>query len=143
MNGKHAERSYPLYTRFTNRPNRVAVTPKAGKHPATDDLSNVTPKISGQLTSYKWADVSGSEDIILNVKSSDGKKIVCSPASWYSSFSVVIDTTEQRRIVSMSAPEKTFKTMLDEVVKQKYEASFFGQRGTEKSSPEMLWAVGK
>jgi hypothetical protein len=143
MNGKHAERSYPLYTRFTNRPNRVAVTPKAGKNPTVDDLSNDTPKITGQLTSYQWADVSGSEDIALNVKSSDGKRIVCSPASWYSSFAVVIDSPEGRRIVSMSAPEKTFKAMLDEVVKNKYEANFFGQRGTEKVSPEILWAIGK
>lgn len=141
MNGKHVERSYPLYTRFTNRPNRIAVTPKAGKNPTSDDLSNDTPKFTGQLTSYKWANVAGSEDIVLNVKTKDGKKIVVSPASWYSSFSVVIDTTEGRRIFSMSTDEKTFKVALNEVVKNKYEAAFFGQR--DKSSPEMLWAIGK
>jgi hypothetical protein len=77
------------------------------------------------------------------VKTTDGKKIVASPVSWYSSFSVVIDSPEGRRIVSMSAHEKTFKAMLDEVVKNKYEAKFFGQRGTEKVSPEILWAIGK
>lgn len=143
MNGKHAERSYPLYTRFTNRPNRVAVTPKAGKKATSDDLSNDTPKFTGQLTSYKWANVSGSEDIVLNVKTAEGKKVFASPVSWYSSFSVIIDTTEGRRIFSMSADEKTFKAALDEVVKKKYEAAFFGQRGNEKTSPEVLWAVGK
>lgn len=143
VTGKHAERSYPLFTRFTNRANRVAVTPKAGKHPTSDDLSNVTPKISGQLMSYKWGKVSESEDISLNVKSANGKIIMCSPASWYSSFSVVIDHAEGRRIVSMSASEKTFKAILDEVVKNKYELTLFGQRGNEKSSPEMMWAVGK
>ncbi len=143
MNGKHVERSYPLFTRFTNRSNRVAVTPKAGKKPTSDDLSNDTPKITGQLTSYKWADVSGSEDIALNVKSSAGKKIVCSPTSWYLSFSVIIDTTDGRRIFSMSADEKTFKAALNEVVKNKYDVTFFGQRGTGKPSPEIMWAVGK
>ena len=140
-NGKHAERSYPLYTRFTTKPNRVAVTPKAGKKLTSDDLSNDAPKITGQLTSYKWADVSGSEDILLRVTTNAGKKIVVSPVSWYSSFAVVLDTSESRRVVSMSADEKTFKAMLDEVVKKKYESAFFGQR--DKSSPEMLWAVGK
>jgi hypothetical protein len=141
--GKFAERSYPLYTRFTNRANRVAVTPKAGRHPMIDDLSNVTPKFSGLLTSYKWADVNSSEDISMRVKTAEGKVIVCNLASWYSSFSVVIDNAQGRRIVSMSADEKTFKAMLDEVVKNKYEVSFFAQRGNEKTSPEILWAVGK
>ena len=143
MNGKHAERNFPLYTRFTNKPNRVAVTPKAGKKPTSDDLSNDVPKITGQLTSYKWADVSGSEDILLNVKTRDGKKMIASPVSWYSSFSVIIDTTEGRRIFSMSAVEKTFKAALNEVVKNKYDVSFFGQRGFGKPSPEIMWAVGK
>lgn len=143
MNGKHAERNFPLYTRFTNRPNRVAVTPKAGKKPTSDDLSNDTPKITGQLTSYKWADVSGSEDILLNVKTRAGKKIIASPVSWYSSFSVIIDTTDGRRIFSLSADEKTFKAALNEVVKNRYEVAFFGQRGIGKSSPEIMWAVGK
>ena len=141
--GKHAERSYPLYTRFTNRPNRVAVAPKAGKHPTADDLSNVTPKISGQLISYNWGKVSESEDISLHVKGVNSRQIVCRPASWYSSFSVVIDNPEGRRVISMSASEKTFRAGLDEVVKNKYDVTMFGQRGDEKPSPEILWAVGK
>lgn len=143
INGKHAERKFPLYTRFTNRPNRVAVTPKAGKHPESDDLSNATARVSGQLMSYKWADVNASEDIVLKVKSSDGKTIEGSPTSWYSSFSVVIDKPEGRRIVQMSVNEKDFKAALDEVVNGKYAVAFFGQRGKEQISPEMLWATGK
>ena len=143
VTGKHAERSYPLFTRFTNRANRTAVTPKAGKHPTADDLSNVTPKNSGHLLSYKWGKTEESEDISLNVKGANGKLIVCTPVSWYSSFSVAIDAPEGRRIVSMSATQKTFRAMLDEVVKKKYEVSMFAQRGEGKSSPEMMWAVTK
>ncbi|MBS1811607.1 MAG: hypothetical protein JST84_25825 [Acidobacteria bacterium] len=143
VNGKHAERKFPLYTRFTNRPNRVAVTPKVGRNPESDDLSNATARISGQLLSYKWADVNASEDIVLKVKTSTGKTIECSPTSWYSSFSVVIDKPEGRRIVQMSVNEKDFKAALDEVVNGKYEVAFFGQRGKEQISPEMLWATTK
>ena len=76
----------------------------------------------------------------MQVKRSDGKTIECSPASWYSSFAVVIDKPEGRRIVQMSVHEKDFRAALDEVVKGKYEVAFFGQRGQEKLSPEMLWA---
>lgn len=143
VKGRHAERTYPLHTRFTNRPNRVAVTPKAGKHPASDDLSNAAARISGQLLSYKWAEVNASEDIVLRVKSKIGKAVECSPASWYSTFAVIIDKPEGRRIVQMSVNEKDFKAALDEVVNGKYEVTFFGQRGKEKLSPEMLWAVKK
>lgn len=143
LKGRHAERSFPLYTRFTNRPNRVAVTPKAGRHPESDDLSNATARVSGQLLSYKWADVNASEDIVLNVKTSAGKTMECSPASWYGSFVVVIDTHESRRIVQMSVNEKDFKAALDEVVNGNYEVRLFGQRGNEKPSPEMLWATAK
>ncbi|MBL8203911.1 MAG: hypothetical protein JNM09_06740 [Blastocatellia bacterium] len=143
VSGKHAERKFPLYTRFTNRPNRVAVTPKAGRNPESDDLSNATAKISGQLLSYKWADVNASEDIVLNIKTSAGKTIECSPASWYGSFAVVIDTPESRRIVQMSVNEKDFKAALDEVVNGKYAVALFGQRGKEQISPEMLWATEK
>ena len=41
----------------------------------------------------------------------------------------------------MSVNEKDFKAVLDEVVNGKYEAAFFGQRGKEQFSPEMLWAI--
>jgi hypothetical protein len=43
----------------------------------------------------------------------------------------------------MSVNEKDFKAALDEVVGSKYEVSLFGQRGNEKLSPEMMWAVQK
>lgn len=143
VKGKHAERAYPLYTRFTNRPNRVAVTPKAGRHPESDDLSNAKARLSGQLLSYKWADVNASEDIVLNVKTRAGKTVECSPASWYASFAIVIDKPAGRRIVQMSVPEKDFKAALDEIVAGQYDVTFFGQRGNEKLSPEMLWATEK
>lgn len=141
--GKHAERSYPLYTRFTSRPNRVPVAPKAGKQPVSDDLSNDVPKNAGALESYRWANINSSEDILLNLKTDSGKKIECSPASWYSTFTLAIDKAEGRRIVSLGAPERIVKAALDEIVSNKYRVKIFGQRGNEKDSPEMLWATEK
>ena len=78
---------------------------------------------------------------MLKVKSSAGKTIECRPNFWYASFAVVIDKPEGRRIVQMSVNEKDFKAVLDEVVNGKYEVAFFGQRGKEQLSPEMLWAI--
>lgn len=37
VKGPHANRQYPLYTRFTHRANRLPVTPAAGRHPVEDD----------------------------------------------------------------------------------------------------------
>jgi hypothetical protein len=47
--GEHASRSFPIYTRFTNRANRVPTTPGPGRHPTEDDLSNDVDNFSGAL----------------------------------------------------------------------------------------------
>ncbi len=38
--GIHGRRTYPLFTRFTYRPNKKPVLPKPGRHPFATDLSN-------------------------------------------------------------------------------------------------------
>jgi hypothetical protein len=49
-NGKFASRSYPLYTRFTERPNRKPVTPRQKAALFVRDFSNRTPWLTGTLS---------------------------------------------------------------------------------------------
>jgi hypothetical protein len=67
---QHAARTFPIYTRFTNRANRVPTTPAPARHPIEDDLSNDTTAHSGRLTAVHWANVSQSESPQLDL--SDG-----------------------------------------------------------------------
>jgi hypothetical protein len=140
IRGRHAGRSYPLYTRFTNRPNRKPSTPKRGRHPFAPDLSNDSPVLRGRLLSYAWADVSVSEDITLTLENARGEKILSRPVSWYASFALVLDTQEGRRIVSLSAGEGAFRVALDEVVEKGYAVALYGRRRADASGPEILWA---
>src|SRR5262249_5320307 len=74
VKGSHARRSYPLYARFTYRPNRKAVAPAWSRRPFAPDLSNKEPYFRGRLVSYKWFDVNSSDDleIELDVKTEKG-----------------------------------------------------------------------
>jgi hypothetical protein len=136
---KSAGLALPLYTRFTNRPNHQAVKPAANRHPYTADLTNNKPILVGKLTDIKWADVNLSEDIELTIQTPKGTKL-CYPQSWYSSFMLVLDTPEERNIVSLTATEATVKSLLAKIKKQEYPVTLYGKRDPEQCSPELLWA---
>jgi hypothetical protein len=135
-----AGRNYPIYTRFTYRPNKKPTVPKPTRHPYVPDLSNSLPVVQGHLTSYKWANVEQSEDILLGIKSKFGITSYCKPVSWYASFSLAIDGEEGRTIVFLSANEKEIKSALDTIVSGKYLVFVFGKRRAKECSPELLWA---
>jgi hypothetical protein len=65
---------------------------------------------------------------------------LCSPQSWYSSFMLVLDTPEERNIVSLTATETTVKSLLAKIKKQEYPVTLYGKRDPEQCSPELLWA---
>jgi hypothetical protein len=46
--GRHENRTYPLYTRFTFKENHKPTAPKRGRHPFAPDLSNVSPQLTGR-----------------------------------------------------------------------------------------------
>jgi len=138
VEGAHGRRTYPLYTRFTNRPNRLATTPRTGRKPFTPDLSNAAPVLRGTLAAYEWADVSQSEDIKLFVNA-DGGRVACSPVAWFGSFGFVAESTEGREVVTVYGNEEAAKALLDEAVKSKAEVTLYGRRSAEGCSPEWLW----
>ena len=140
VSGRHGAHSYPLYTRFTYRPNRRPTTPTPGRHPFAPDLSNVAPVLRGTLNSYEWADVGQSEDIKLLV-SSGGSDVACSPVSWYGSFGVVSDSPRGREVVTAYGNEARVKELLDEAVRGKAAVSFYGKRRADACSPEWVWVM--
>ena len=141
VEGGSGERTFPIYTRFTNRDNHTPVKPKPGRHPFAPDLSNTSPNILGSLQSYRWADVEQSEDIQLNVLARGGKRLTLEPVSWYSTFIVVLDEPGGRRIVSLDANEKSVKALLNKIVTDGCTVTAFGGRRQNKPSPELMWAT--
>lgn len=144
IGGRFGGRAFPLYTRFTNRPNRRATKPASGRRPFAPDLSNDAPRLRElKLRSYAWANVSQSEDIELNFETSDGRQVKCQPVSWYGSFTVVVDSARERKIFTLAGTAEKVKTSLDEIVAGRYDLSVYGQRNAENCSPETLWATLK
>lgn len=140
LTGPHANRSYPLYTRFTFKENHKPVVPKRGRHPFAPDLSNRSPRLAGRLISYQWPNVDQPEDISLVIKDTRGNVVTSKPVSWYDSFTIVLDSPAGRKIVSLSADEKVVKSLLDQIVSGNYEVTLFGRRSRVTPSPQILWA---
>jgi hypothetical protein len=139
--GRHGRRSYPLYTRFTHRPNRRPTAPRAGRSPAAPDLSNDAPKLTGRLLSYRWANIAQSEDIGLTVSDARAGRVECAPVSWHGSFGFVIDADEGRTIMRAYGNEEETKSLLDETAGKQAEIVLYGQRVRDKCSPEWGWVV--
>lgn len=135
--------SYPLHTRFTNRPNRRAVKPAPGRRPFAPDLSNDAPRLRAQLRAYRWANVSQSEDIELNFETGAGRLVKCQPVSWYASFTVVVDDARERKIFTLAGAEETFQPSLENIIARRSEVALYGQRNAEGCSPETLWVTVK
>lgn len=144
VSGAFAGRSYPLYTRFTNRPNRTPVTPMKGRSPREDDLSNILPssKSPVNLTAIEWGRGS-SENPVLSL--SDGRS--CQPVAWYSTLAVVIDRPNRRDAAIMGASESTLR-LLSEIQRRHLPVIVGGHRRyrhvqeqpTTECVPEFIWA---
>jgi hypothetical protein len=146
VKGKLGRRSFPLYTRFTNRPNHQAVKPKPTRHPYAPQLANKTPLFTGRLTGYTWAkDSAGSADspdgLSFTIQETNGKTVRCAPAEWYGSAHLVIDGGDGRRIIALWSEAKTIKEFLEEIIKGRYKVSLYGKRFADKISPELIWAT--
>jgi hypothetical protein len=144
IDGRFGGREFPLYTRFTNRPNRRAVRPAPGRRPFAPDLSNDAVRWRGQLRSYAWANVAQSEDIELNFETGAGRQIKCQPVSWYASFTIVVDDARERKIFTLAAgAEDSIRPSLDDLIARRAEVALYGQRRREGCSPETLWVTLK
>jgi hypothetical protein len=144
IHGRHAARNYPMYTRFTNRSNRVPTNPAPGRNPIEDDLSNAVQPGAAEvrIEHLKWSDVQQSENPVLQL--SDGRR--CEEMAWYSSAVVVVDSPSQRSGATLGAPEQA-KELLESIVRRRLPVRIAGNRRNRDStseqarcSPEMVWA---
>lgn len=141
IHAEHAGRRYPIYTRFTNRFNRVAVDPAPERHPIEDDLANAFDA-GGKavvITKMEWRDMQQSENVVLHL--SDGRR--CEVATWYSTASVVLDAPEGRVAATFGAPDIA-RRLLETMVRRRIPVQISGKRrsgeGEPECMPEMLWA---
>jgi len=145
IHGEHAGRQYPLYTRFTNRPNKVPATPAAGRHPIEDDLANnPSDTATVKIEHLKWANVQQSGNPVLQL--SDGRS--CQEIGWYSTATVVLDSPDRRVAATLGAPEEA-KQLLETIVRLGLPVQVAGNRrdrdgGSKRNSCslEMIWAEG-
>lgn len=137
--GPFLQRKYPLYTRFTNRPQHQALAKPPRPTPALPRLANHQPQFSGTLSQFKWAEVALSENIQLSLLTTQGQTQRCEPSAWYSTFSVLVDAPTGRKIAHLSHPEAV-KALLTDIQTQTMPVDLFGQRSAEVCSPELLWA---
>lgn len=139
VNGPFAGRRFPLYTRFTNRPNKVAVTPPSSRHPFAEDLSTNAFKESGTLTEWRWdGDIKRNNLAELRVTLATGARndLLC----WADYVRLVINNRDGRRVVQLSSENSTFaETTLRGLLKD-FRLRLFGQRFPDGCSPELIWA---
>ena len=146
IHGRHAARDYPMYTRFTNRSNRVPTNPGPGRHPIEDDLSNAVQPGGAEvrIEHLKWANVQQSENPVLQL--SDGRR--CEEIAWYSSALVIVDSSTGRSAATLGAPEEA-RQLLENIVRRHLPVRISGNRRNRDStgkneqarcSPEMVWA---
>lgn len=143
FSGKH----YPLFTRFTNRPNFKAVTPKPNKHPFAPDLSNATALLVGYLQSFNIPNVTEvigltRRDVALNVQTNEGSLIKCTPAYWFGSARLVLDSKRGRNITFLSYENKEeASAILNKIIAKGLTVFLYGKRYADRCSPEIIWAT--
>jgi hypothetical protein len=157
VQGRYGGHSYPLYTRFTNRPNRTPTVPSRGRHPREDDLSNsIAPNRDLTLVEVKWGDVAHSENPELTF--SNGQR--CMLIAWYSTAAFVLDRASGRQIAVLSSADQA-QQMVAEMKQKSMSIAISGKRrlrrrslaaklaeagnrGDDPSSlacvPELIWA---
>ncbi len=140
IQGSYGKREYPLFTRFTNRPNRKAVTPGPGRHPFAPNLSNDKPLLEGYLTSFHLPEE--YSDVELTFEDSKGIRFKCTPSYWYDSARVVFDTPESRQIAHLARDDnENVEMILKQIIEKKVKVLLYGQRYADKCSPETTWAT--
>jgi len=136
INGQFAKKKYPLFTRFTHKPNHKAVVPKADRHPFAPDLSNDNYVSEGKLISFieeKWIGIE------LNIIDSKGSNIKCTPAYWFGSARIIFDKHNGRQISYLSHDNVNISLILNEIITKKLKVSLYGNRYSDQCSPEILW----
>jgi len=138
---KLGKRNFPLYTRFTKRPNHNPVTPNLESHPIVGDYSNTKPSLTGRIKT--WDLQSSPENFLIADDHNVGQQ-TCSLPLWF-----ILDEPIGRRIFEMtSVTDQATDSILKEIVDKRYAVALYGQqrfrvRGEQQHqlcSPVLIWA---
>jgi len=147
VSGRFGRRVFPLFTRFTRRPNRRAVTPTAGRHPFAPDLSNDRPVFEGFLRDWKWPDRSrpiqdrSELNLSLTLEDEHGHATQCAPDYWHGSSRLILDAAIGRQILRLDSNDRArVDPVLSDIRSKKYRVALSGRRAPDRCSPELLWA---
>jgi hypothetical protein len=144
ITGEFAHRRFPVFTRFTHRPNKMPVKPPANRFPYAPNLSNMSPVHEGRLVAWSWPDQKREYNLKLTVAKADGSTITCTPNYWYDSARLLLDLPSGRKIGHLSDPERArVEPLLAEAVKGQFQVKLYGERYPDRCSPELVWASGK
>ena len=139
VSGQLAGRKFPLFTRFTYRPNKAPVMPPNNRHPYAPDLANVSANTRGRLVSWSWPD---QYTLRLVLEKDDGVQLVATPNYWYDSARLIVDSPSGRKVAHLSYEERsTISPLLDEIISRKLRVDLYGQRDGDHCSPELVWAA--
>lgn len=149
VKGPFGKRSFPLYTRFTHRPNHRAVAPAKGRKPFAPDLSNRKPVANGRIVAFKWAKdgnetaQASTDGMFLVLIDSRGRQISWVTDDWHGSSTLIMDTNEGRQVYSLWSNPEVMKKTFEEVINRKFTVTLFGRRFADKLSPELIWAQNR
>jgi hypothetical protein len=145
--GKSGGHTFPMYTRFTNTPNRRPVVPAVNRHPWAPDLSNTSARLTGTLVDWHWPDRTATTmdisalDLRLTVVGPNRQRTVCAPRYWPDSARLIVDEPEERRVIHLSRDDRSaVDPILARLVSQKMALQLFGRRDANRCSPELIWA---
>ncbi len=149
IKGQFGNRSFPLFTRFTNRPNHKTEVPAKGRRPFAPDLSNKIPVLTGRIVSFKWARAgdeakqSSPVGLFFVMIDSNGEQISWVSDQWNGAVSLVVDNDDGRKVMALWSNANAVKTLLDEIKMKEYKVTLYGKRLIDKTSPELIWAASR
>jgi hypothetical protein len=149
IKGQFGKRTYPLFTRFTTRPNHKAVVPAKGRRPFAPDLSNKTPVLTGRIVAFKWmreggdAEQSSPGGLFFVLVDAKGRQVSWESENWHGSTVLVLDSGERRKVMALDSNTHTVKALLEEMKEERHQITLYGQRLADKTSPELIWASSR
>lgn len=129
VNGKFMTRRYPLYTRYTDRPNNKSVTPRKAIARSVRDFSNSKPSIIGDGWSITTEHAS-------NPKQAKARWLRC-----YTDEAIIItlESKEGRTIYTSYANATTLRDLQDTATTEQSKVQLFGLVNARKCGPKSVW----
>jgi hypothetical protein len=137
--GKVGRFQFPMWTRFTDKPNRKAGPVDKTHRPGEVDFSTRLSTTGNGLHGMRVAKLEiGDLKLSTDPQLTFEDKATCRFSAWNMTAFVVVDWPTGREAVSLSASEE-FVKVLREAKARQWEGEYAGQRVRAACTPELLW----